>query len=414
MSGIVYPASSYIALIIDWAPKSSLLVAWLNCISERIRILVGILPSGTLLIFAWFRIRLNTASKLVDIPQSALLSCISLSDRDPVRYWSCGLFEKVMKASLKLPSFLSEMYIPKDIATSIQDRLGFPPTSQPIDPDTSTTGRILSTEPSIQLGNDSHCFSETTLSPPIFIDLMMSYGYTAPALTFAVPSCKDFLYSSYLSLSLRLNVFWYLDAARDGSFEYSIDSQSPAHILDSTTLVSSTNIFLYCLGDVLNNLRSLLATVPFLGIHFAQRPSPFDRAVLISENISSSNSVPTRTKTSSHLPNSGISPMFFLTVCGELVARKEITSLKTFLSPAPSLTSLTQNRTFDATKGFSLYASLKSFTTDSFDLPLIDPMEKNKSTHLLSEVGFVTIPLSVKVTFWFSTVSIWELFIIVF
>src|SRR5210317_243091 len=112
-----------------------------------------------------------------------------------------------MNASLKLPSFLSEIYIPKDIATSIQDRLGFPPTSTPIDPDTSTTGRILSTEPSIQFGRDSHCLLFTMSSPPWFIDLIMSYGYTAPALTFAVPSSKDCLYSLYLSLSFLLNVF---------------------------------------------------------------------------------------------------------------------------------------------------------------------------------------------------------------
>ena len=137
---------------------------------------------------------------------------------------------------------------------------------------------------------------------------------------------------------------------------------------------------------------------PFLGIHLAHRPSPFVKAVLISEYISSSNSVPNKTNTSSHLPNSGIKAMFFLTVCGELVVRDEITSLKTFLSPAPPLTSLAQNKTLDATKGFSLKASSKTLTTLSFDFPLIDPIEKNKSTHLFNVVLFVTIPLSVNVT----------------
>ena len=60
-----------------------------------------------------------------------------------------------MKLSLNTPSFLSEIYNPKEIATSKQVIL--PETIEPIEPDTSTTGKILSVVPSIKFGKDFHC-----------------------------------------------------------------------------------------------------------------------------------------------------------------------------------------------------------------------------------------------------------------
>lgn len=55
----------------------------------------------------------------------------------------------VTKASLNDPVFLSEMYRPREIETSMQETFLFPPTDACIDPETSTTGRILSSDPSM-------------------------------------------------------------------------------------------------------------------------------------------------------------------------------------------------------------------------------------------------------------------------
>ena len=109
-SGVLYPASSYLFLIALMAetlfPSS---IASLNSISERIRILVGMLDCGTSCLVACPRIRSKTETRSVLIPQSALLSWLYLSIKDPESFCSSGDSENVMKWSLKSPSFLSEI-----------------------------------------------------------------------------------------------------------------------------------------------------------------------------------------------------------------------------------------------------------------------------------------------------------------
>ena len=179
--GLVYPAlvniSSIIAIADGFQSDSPLHpppVAWLNSISDRINTLLGISSWGMLNLTAWFRMVLKAASKLVDIPQSALASCLYRSLKGPNSFWIWGLEENVINISLNAPSFLSEIYIPKDIATSMHVRFALPPTETPIEPETSTIGSINSSEPSIQLGRASHCSLARSWLPPNLRFLVIS------------------------------------------------------------------------------------------------------------------------------------------------------------------------------------------------------------------------------------------------
>ena len=96
--GREYPALSYFLRIISIAERfSPSSMHWLNSISERISILVGISDSGIECFTACFRMRSKTDSRLVDIPQSADLSWTYRSRRSPDNFCKAGFSLNVMK-----------------------------------------------------------------------------------------------------------------------------------------------------------------------------------------------------------------------------------------------------------------------------------------------------------------------------
>ena len=303
-----------------------------------------------------------------------------------------------MKESLKEPSFLSEIYNPNDNATSIQVRLlFFPAEPLTIEPDTSTTGKILSVLPSIKLGRAFHCSIAKSLTPCSKV-LTTSYGYTAPAFTLVSPFFNDSKYTPKPVKSCLENALVYRAIAKDGTFEYSIFVHSLAHIFCSTVLERTTKVLRNDFGVRPITFLIELKITPFLGIHFAHSPFLASKPCTIVSIASSFTFVLNRTVRSSQRPNSGMNLIFFANTFGATSAKSWIISRNICLSPAPPRTSLAQNNIRNAVLGLSMKAFENRLNNLSLSCPLIAPMVKNRFTHSLRVDEFVTIPFSVKVS----------------